>query len=494
MDRNKSVIIIGAGIGGLTTGILLAKEGYKVDIYEKNPYPGGRCGRIVREGHRFDLGATILMMPSIYRNVFNALGIQFDESFELKELKTIYGIYFANGRKVIFSADSEIMKSQLELTEPGSYEKFRKYISKGYDFFTLSMTDLLGKNYYSLFEFITFRNMYLLVKLKTYLRHKTYVKKFFKNQELQQAFTFQNIYVGQSPLEAPALFTMLPAAELTEGALFPKGGMYSITEKLLSEAKSAGINIHFEKIAERVQVSGKKAESVFFTDGTTGTADIIIANADLPYVYKELLPKSYEAGRIAKMKYACSALVIHWGLKKAYPQLHHHSIFLSEEMEHSLEMIFRHHSLSANPSFYVHSPVRTDPTAAPEGEDSISVIVPMGHIYPGKEINWQELIKSTKTAVFKRLREAGVEDIEENIKFEICYTPSTWETIYHVSRGSVFGSLKHSIFQMGYFRPHNRHKKYKNLYFAGGSTHPGNGVPLVLMSAKLTAERIIKEN
>jgi phytoene dehydrogenase-like protein len=162
-------------------------------------------------------------------------------------------------------------------------------------------------------------------------------------------------------------------------------------------------------------------------------------------------------------------------------------------MKGSLDMIFKYHSVSGDPSFYIHSPVRTDLSAAPKGEDSLSVIVPMGHLNSEQELNWSLLIKSTRATVISRLKETGLEDLEENIKFEICYPPVNWESIFNVSKGSVFGSLKHSIMQMGYFRPHNRHDRYKNLYFVGGSTHPGNGVPLVLLSAKLTSERILKE-
>ena len=490
--NQKTAIIIGAGIGGISTAILLSKAGYQVDVFEKNSYPGGRCGQIIRDGHRFDIGATILMMPSIYRNVFESLGLNFDECFELKPLNTVYKVYFKNGENLAFSTDNELMKTQLEAIEPGSYNSFRKYISSGYEFFRLAMRDLLGRNFYHFFQFINFKNVGFLFKLKAYLKHRTYIRRFFRSERLKQAFTFQNIYVGQSPLEAPALFAMLPAAELTEGALFPIGGMYSITEKLISTAKEAGVNFHFGKAVTQIITSSRKADGILFSDGSTAQSDIIIANADLPYVYRDLLPDKKASHRIDRKKFASSALVFHWGLSKVYPQLGHHSVFLSEDFKGSLDIIFKEFSLSEKPSFYVHSPVRTDSSAAPAGGDSLSVIVPMGHLNSAKPQNWNQLIKTTRDAVISRLKEIGMEDVEENMKFEICYPPSTWESIFNVSRGSVFGSLKHSIMQMGYFRPHNRHGKYRNLYFVGGSTHPGNGVPLVLLSAKLTSERILK--
>ena len=494
MEGKKSALIIGAGIGGISTAIFLADKGYSVDVFEKNAAPGGRCGQIIRDGHRFDIGATILMMPSIYRSVFNSLGLKFDDCFELKNLDNVYKVYFKNGENIAFSTNQEVMRVQLEKIEKGSYDKFKLYISGGYGFFRLSMQQLLGRNFKNLAEFITFRNVVLLLRLKFYLNHQTFVKRFFKSSKLQQAFTFQNIYVGQNPLDARALFAMLPAAELTEGALFPIGGMYSITEKLLSKARDLGVNFHFGKPVMQILATGKRVDGVLFSDGSSRIADIVVANADLPYVYRELLPGKRDSRRMRKKDYACSAMVMHWGLRKVYPQLGHHSVFLSEDVKGSMDMIFKHHSLSGNPSFYIHSPVRTDPSAAPEGEDTLSVIVPMGHLNDKTEYNWNQLIKSTRSAVIRRLTEIGISDIEENIKFEICYPPTTWESIFNVEKGSVFGSLKHSIMQMGYFRPHNRHKRYRNLFFVGGSTHPGNGVPLVLLSSKLTSERIFMQN
>jgi phytoene desaturase len=490
----KSVSIVGAGVAGMATAIILAKNGYDVKVLEKNAQPGGRCSQIIRDGHRFDLGATILLMPSVYREVFRSLGLNFDKCFELKDLSTIYKIYFGNGEQLIFTKDEQVMEQQLESMEPGSFTRYRDYIKTGYGFFRDSYEHLLSRNFYTLAEFTTPGNMMMLFRLKTYLRHYTFIRKFFKNPNLQRAFTFQNIYVGQNPLKAPALFSMLPATELFEGALFPVGGMNSIASKLESTAKEAGVKFLFNKVVERIETDGNRAKQLVCSDGTTTVCDLVVVNADLPYAYTKLLPGNKMSARLERKTYACSALVFHWGLSKPYPQFEHHSIFLSRHFRRSLNAIFDHHSLSEDPSFYIHAPVRTDPTAAPEHEDSVSVIVPVGHINAKNLQDWDELKNMARSEVLKRLKEEGFSDLADHIKFEICYTPMAWKSIYNVARGSVFGSIGHTIMQMGYFRPHNRHNRYKNLYFVGGSTHPGNGVPLVLLSAKLTSERILNEN
>jgi phytoene desaturase len=491
MANKKSAIIIGAGIGGITTAVYLAKNGYDVEIFEKNSAPGGRCGQLMRDGHRFDLGATMLIMPGIYREIFDSLGIPLFENHDITRLENLYKIYFDNNEVITFSANQEKMKAQLERIEPGSFDRSQKYVSDGYEIFRVGMDKLIGRNFDNVFQIVNFRNVGMLIKLKTYISNWKYVKKFFRNTHLRMAYTFQNIYVGQSPFNSPALFSMVPAAELTEGSFFPKGGMFSIVEKLVSAALSNDVKFHFNKPVKRISVKGKKAESIFLDDGTEIMADIVVANADLPYVYRKLLPDKRKSKKLDNLRYSCSAICYHWGLDKVYPQLGHHSVFLSDGFRDGLDKIFKDKSISDRPSFYIHAPSRTDSSAAPENQDTLSFVVGAGHVDRKKKQDWDELKKKTRIALINRLKELGLDDIEQHIKFEISYTPESWESVCNISRGSVFGSLAHNLLQMGYFRPHNQHSRYKNLYFVGGSTHPGNGIPNILVSAKLTSERIL---
>jgi phytoene desaturase len=492
--ENKTAVIIGSGIGGIATSVFLAQAGYQVKVYEKNPFPGGRCSQMIRDGHRFDMGATIYLMPSIYKSVFESMGLKVEDCFQCLPLKTLYTVHFGDGTAIPFSGEEDIMKPPLEKTEPGSYRKVQQYIGTGYKFFTLSMDKLLGRNFLKLFDFVTIRNALLLIRLKTYLRHAFYVRRYFHHPNLRIAFTFQNIYVGQDPYRAPALFAMIPAAELTEGSLCPAGGIYRVTETLISTAEKLGVQFFYEKPVNRIIVNRDKAEGIMLDDGESVHADIIVANADLPYVYRELLPDRNKSSWIDRHKFSCSSVVIHWGLSRTYPQLGHHNVFLSDDYRKNLHRIFRDKSLSDHPSFYVHAPSRTDASAAPEGGDTLSVIIPAGHADPRKPQDWDELYHKARISVIQRLKKLGLDDIEDHIKFEISYLPPDWQKTFNLSRGSTFGSLAHNILQMGYFRPHNRHRKYRNLYFVGGSTHPGNGIPLVLLSARLTTERILKEN
>jgi phytoene desaturase len=495
MNKSRTAVIIGAGIGGITTAVFLGKSGYNVSVYEKNSSPGGRCGQMIREGHRFDLGATMLMMPGIYHEVFGSLGIGLEEGSDIIALNDLYTIFFDDCSRLVFTADREKMKLPLEKIESGSFKRSEEYVAKGYRIFRLGIDKLIGRNFYHLFQMINLKNIPLLFRIKAFINHYKYTRRFFTHPHLLMAYTFQNIYVGQSPFDAPALFSMVPAAELTEGSFFPSGGgMYRIVEKMLEAAEEKGVRFHYGNPVKQIIVSGKKADGIILQDDTEIKADLIVANADLPYVYRNLLPDKRKSAQLDKLKYSCSAFCFHWGLDKVYPQLDHHSVFLSDEFREGLERIVKDKSLGDNPCFYVHAPARTDPTAAPLNHDTVSVSVAVGHIDKNRKQDWDMIRDKARKAVIGRLKRQGLEDFESHIKFEICYSPESWENACNISRGSVFGSLGHNIFQMGYFRPHNRHDKYKNLYFVGGSTHPGNGIPNVLLSAKLVSERILKEN
>jgi phytoene desaturase len=494
MAEKSTALIIGAGIGGIVTSIYLSRNGYKVDVFEKNVSAGGRCGQIVRDGHRFDVGATMVLMPEVYRDMLRSLGMNLETDFGTKPLTDVYRLWFDDGTSLAFTTDKRRMQEQLESIEPGSFARAEKYVRSGYGLYTIAFEKLLGRNFTRFFQFFNLRNVVLLARLKTYMRHYWYTARFFKSEHLRMAYTFQNIYVGQSPFTAAALFSMIPAAELTEGSVFPVGGMYSVAERLMEKARELGVTFHFARPVSRIRVNSARATGVVFSDGSEATADIIVANADLPYVYRELLPASRKSRRIERMKYSCSALILHWALDKQYPQLDHHTTFLSDRFREGLDKIFRDKTMGDDPCFYIHAPVRTDPSAAPAQCDTLSVAVGVGHVDTRQKQDWDIITDKARETIFRKLKKIGIDDLEEHIKFEIITTPVNWEEMLNVSRGSIFGSIGHNVLQMGWFRPHNRDRRYRNLYFTGGSTHPGNGIPMVLLSAKLVSERIINEH
>lgn len=488
----KKAVIIGAGAAGIATGIYLSRGGFRVTIFEKNNFPGGRCASFSKDGHRFDIGATLLMMPQIYERTFADFGKNLYEELDLVRMDPVYRLKYADGTDLYFSSDLMKMQQQLEAIEPGSYGPFLDYMDNSYRAYQLSMKHIIDRNYYHIFEFINFSNFIRLFQLKAFTNHYRLASRHFKSELLRIAFTFQNIYVGQNPFHASAIFSMLPFMELTDGVWFPKGGMNKVSERLEAIAIENGVQIIYKSPVVQIRTKNKKAEGVVLSDGTFYPADIVIANADLPYVYQELLPHGSAFRRIKRLGYTCSALVFHWGMDTVLPGIGQHNIYVSSDYKNNIEAVFKGNGVSVEPNFYVHSPARADKSAAPEGEDSISVIVPIGHLTNDETPDWEQIRNKTREQVLKRMAMEGFPDLDKHIKFEKVYTPAIWESMFSLSRGATFGSLNHNLLQMGYFRPHNQHSRFRNLFFAGGSTHPGNGVPLALISARLTAEKVIK--
>lgn len=289
--------------------------------------------------------------------------------------------------------------------------------------------------------------------------------------------------------EAPATFSMMPFTEIAHGVWYPRGGMYQIVETLLEMARQAGVEFAFSTRVEQIEVQGQQTSGVRLRDGLHIKADLVVANADLPYVYTHLLPPDSHAMRMRRKRYSCSVISFFWGLDRVYPALGPHTLFLADDYRENFASIVKRLDLPANPSLYLHAPRRLDPGMAPPGEDTLIAIVPVGHINEHNPQDWAVLIHQARRAVFRRLSLLGITDLEAHIKFETVFAPPSWLKRYNLSKGATHG-LCHNLTQLGYLRPGNRHPHYTNLYFTGASTHPGTGMPTALVSARHTATRI----
>jgi phytoene desaturase len=491
--NKPTAIVIGAGIGGIATAARLAKNGYAVTVLEKNELPGGRCNQILQNGHRFDIGPTLFLMPEVWDETFAALGEKLSDHLDLRRIDPTYKVHFDDGLKLELTSNIGAMQSQLEKIEKTAFTGFLNYIAEGNKHYKLSLEKFVGRNFYNIFEYLSPKNLPLIFKLKALAKHYANTGRFFKDERLKAAFTFQNMYLGLSPYDAPATYSLLQYTELAEGVWYPIGGMYAAIQALVKIAEKLGVRFIYNAPVKRLLTNKTKVMGVELENGQPLVADIFIGNADLPYVYKNLLPDKAEAKKLDKKLYTCSTIMFYWGVDKEYPQIAHHNVFLGGDYKASFDQIFKDHTLPDVPSFYVHAPARTDPAAAPNGQDSLYALMPVGHLDSLNKQDWDALVDRARQTIFGRLgKELGVTDLKEHIKFEIVYDPQIWQEKFNLVRGASFG-LSHNFWQVGYLRPQNRHKKYKNLYFAGASTHPGTGLPIVLLSAKLTTERILKE-
>ena len=493
MVSKPTALVIGAGIGGIAAAARLARNGYQVTVVEKNDQAGGRSNQIIKAGHRFDIGPTLFLMPEVFAETYTALGERMEDHLDLQRIDPTYAVYFGDGLSLQLTADMLKMQPQLDSVEKNAFDGFLRYMAEGNKHYRVSLDKFVGRNFYNPFQYFSPVNLPLLFQLKALVKHYDNIGRYFRDPRLKALFTFQNMYLGLSPFEAPATYSLLQYTELAGGVWYPRGGMYRVIQSLVEIAEKLGVQFIYNAPVKKLNIEGAKIISAELEDGRMLAADLFIGNADLPYIYRKLLPDPEQGEKLANKKYTCSTIMFYWGVDKIYPQIGHHNVFLAGDYKASFDRIFNDHTLPAEPSFYIHAPARTDPSAAPAGQDTLYALVPVGHIAAGSDQDWDELVKRARQTIFERLsREMGIHDLESHIKFEITHTPLDWLRNYNLEKGAAFG-LSHNFSQVGYLRPQNRHDQYKNLYFAGASTHPGTGLPIVLLSARLTTERILKE-
>jgi phytoene desaturase len=497
MNLQPTAVVVGAGLGGLAAAARLARHGYAVTILEKNATPGGRCGRLVRDGHRFDTGPTLLLMREVFAETYRALGERLEDHLDLRRIDPTYRIRFDDGLVLALTRDPGQMRAQLEAIEPGSYQGLQDYLAEAQRHYRLSLEHFVGRNFYSLADYLSPANLPLLFRLKALVKHYQHIGRYLHDPRLKAAFTFQDMYLGLSPFDAPATYSLLSYTELAGGVWFPLGGLYRVVESLAAIAQALGVQLIYNAPVQRIESDRDRVTRVVLEDGTGLAADVVVANADLPYVYRSLLGGGddgtrVEAERLKRMKYTSSSIMFYWGVDRVYPQLDTHNVFLSGDYQAGFQRIFDDLTLPDQPSFYVHAPKRVDPAAAPADQDSLYVLVPVGHLNTTQPQDWEALRERARQAVFQRLAQAGVPELASHLKFEVSFTPRDWQSHYQLEKGAGFG-LSHDVWQVGYLRPHNRHARLTNLYFVGSSTHPGTGLPMVLLSARLVVERILAE-
>jgi phytoene desaturase len=498
-----NAVVVGAGVGGLSAAIHLARRGARVTVVEKNRGPGGRLGQFTRDGHTFSTGPTLLIMPLLYRSEFAHLGLDMDAALEPRRVDPTYDVVFDDGARLAMTSDLASMHTQLEAMEPGSFAGFLRYIEEGRKHYELGMPRLVDRDFRRLTDFATPASALLALRIKALLPHYRHMSRFFDSPRLRAAFTYQDVYMGLSPFSAPSTFSLTPFSELAHGVWHPKGGMYRIVEVLAALAEEAGVRFAYDEPVRRIEIEGGRASGVVvgggaLGDDTTLPADVVVANADLPYVYRRLLPDAAAARALGRKTFSGSTISFYWGLDRPYPELRPHTLFLGDAYRDNFDRIERNLPLPDGPSVYVHAPTRLDPATAPAGKDTLIAVVPTGHMtYDGddpdlmarEEAAWAAETERARAAVLARLAQVGLDDVADHITVEATASPPTWKAHHNLERGATHG-LAHTLFQLAYLRPHNRHARYRNLYFAGASTHPGTGVPTAMVSGRLAAERI----
>jgi phytoene desaturase len=489
MSVRPQAVVVGAGVGGLAAAARLARLGFEVRLFEKTEGPGGRCNRLQVDGFTWDIGPTVLLMPEVFEETFTALGRRLEDYLTLRRCDPNYRLHYRDGSTITFTSELCAMGRELERVEPGSFQRYLSFLAQGCEQYRTSLDHLVGRNYGGVWDYLAPSVLRRVFQVRAHRRMYSDVSRFFTDERLRAAMTFQTMYLGVSPFASPAVYGLLPFAELGVGIWFPQGGLYAIPLALERVAREEGVRLHYGRPVRRILTEGARATGVELEDGEVVRARLVLCNADLPYAYERLLegaPTSLE--RAGSLRYTSSGYMLYLGVKRRYAGLQHHNVVFGRDYRGSFEDIFERFRVPEDPSFYVCAASHTDSSLAPPGKDALYILVPVPHQHPG--LDWKVEGPRVRARVFRRLAELGYPELEQDIEVERVFTPDDWAGTFNLARGSAFG-LAQNFLQIGPFRPANQDARVRNLFFVGASTQPGTGLPTVLISARLVVERIL---
>ena len=493
----KKIIVIGAGVAGLSAAVRLQKLGYEVTLYEKDRQVGGKMNQIKTAGFTFDLGPTIVMMPEIYREVFEFCGKDPDDYIPMKKVDPMLKLYFNKEEPIEFSNDLIELTKTLENISPEDTQGYFAFLADIYQRYTIAKEAFITKSFRGFWDFYNPKSLWAGIRLRTFSDAYTSISKFVKDDRLRKSLAFQTLYIGVSPYQGPSLYTIIPMIELFYGVYFIEGGMYTLATSLARLFEELGGKIVYETSVDEILIDNKIAKGIRIGKEQV-MADAIVCGADFPYAMKELIPDERKRGKytnkkIAKFEYSCSCFLMYLGLDKKYPEEHLHSIYFAEDFKQNVDDLFERGKLPDDPSFYLYRPSLMDDSLAPEGQEGLYVLVPVPEL--SKYEKWTEqTMQAYRQKIIRLLKEKTIfKDIDEHIVSETLITPKDFSERFNAYNGATFG-LKPTLKQSNYYRPHNKFSAAENLYFCGSSTHPGAGVPIVMQSAKLAVEELLRDD
>jgi len=486
----ESVIIVGAGPGGLASAMLLAKKGLKVTLVERTGRIGGRTASIEEEGYKFDVGPTFFMYPRILSEIFAATGHDLDEEVKLVKLDPQYRLIFGAGGELLCTPDMARMEKAVAALAPNDAAALKRFMAdnrhKLAKFRPCLESPFLGWR-----DIFTSQLLSLLPLLSPWRSLDSELKQYFKDPRIRLGFSFQSKYLGMSPFRCPSLFSILSFLEYEYGVFHPIGGCAALTEAMARVAMKLGADIKLETPVEELIVENGRAVGVRTSDGEI-RADAVVVNADFANFMTQHVPESarkrWTDKFIAGKKFSCSTFMIYAGIEGRY-EIPHHSIYIAKDYERNLDEIENRHVLSEDPSFYVQNACVTDPSLAPAGHSTLYILAPVSHMHAN--IDWAKEKMRYRKLLLSRLDRIGITGLEERIRFEQITTPADWEksAIY---RGATF-NLSHQLRQMLHFRPGNRFEDIDSMYLVGGGTHPGSGLPVIFESARITTRLLLED-
>jgi len=476
-------LVVGAGFGGLAAAIRLSAMGYRVQVLEKLDGPGGRAYVRRQDGFTFDGGPTIITVPFLFEELWGLCGRKLSDDIDLRLMDPFYRVRFDDGTHFDYSGDPERMRAEVARVSPDDVAGFDKFVAEADLCYQLGFEALGCKAFDSIFDLLA--ALPSMARMRAWRTMHGLVASYFKHPKLRMAMSLQTLLIGGNPFSVTGVYSLINALERRYGVYSAMGGTGAIVQGMVNLLQARGVPLRCNAEVKRIMVEDGRATGVQLATGEQLSADIVVCNSDTAWTYRNLVAPEHRRHwtdqRIERGRYSMSLFVWYFGTDRQYTDVPHHTMVLGPRYEGLLTDIFRHHRLADDFSLYLHRPSATDPSVAPSGCDTFYVLSPVPHLQSGTD--WAQQAEPYRQAVCRRLEETLLPGLSQHVISSHVMTPQNFQDDLLSFNGAAFG-LEPLLLQSAWFRPHNRSEDVENLFMVGASTHPGAGVPGVLMSAK----------
>ena len=500
MKSTTPVAIIGGGLAGLASACVLRARGHKVVLFEANPWIGGKAAELREAGFRFDMGPTILTIPSVLRRIFSEAGRRMEDYLDLVRLDPQWRSFFGDGGVLDLFAEESAMSQELDRFAPGNAAGYRRFLANSRTLHDISDRQFFWKPLGGMRDMFRLGDIFLPSNLRDIVNMRLdrtvsqHLRAHVRDARVTQMLDHFTQYVGSSPDESPAVLCGIAHMQTEEGVWYPMGGTRAVPVALEKLARELGVEIRVGAEVRRIITASRRVKAVELADGQRVEVSAVVSNMDSVRTHRELLddPAAARAfGRRRGYEAACSGVVLYLGLKRRYEHLLHHNFVFSRDPHEEFDAIYRAGIPAPDPTCYVCAPAGTEPGVAPEGGEALYVLVHTPYLRP--EHDWRTMLPEYRKVIIEKLRHTGgMQDIESRIVVERVLTPQDIHDRYRVLNGAIYGLASHGRL-FGAFKPNNRSPDIAGLYLAGGAAHPGPGMPMVLMSGWIAADALDRD-
>lgn len=482
----SKAIVIGAGIAGIATAIRLSLKGYQVEVFEAGPIAGGKLSEMKLNDFRFDMGPSLFTMPQYVDELFTLAGKNPSDYFKYEKLDIVCNYFYEDGTRISAFADRNKFAEEIATKTEDSAESIIQFLENSKNIYEITNSVFLQRSLHkwsSYFSWQTFKSLIRFPQIDAFRSMNKSIESYFKDYKTIRFFNRYATYNGSNPYKAPATLNVIPHFEQYFGAYFPVGGMYSISSSLEQLARDLGVTFNFNSYVEEIVLEKGRANAVM-VNGLSYAADLIVSNMDVWYTYQNLLKNFAVPERIQKQERSSSALIFYWGINRSFPELEMHNIFFTENYREEFKQIWEDKSIYHDPTIYVNISSKSKSDDAPEGSENWFTMI---NVPSNTGQNWDELIAAARKNMIDKLSKNLGCDISQHIICEEILDPRSIDSKTFSYQGSLYGSSSNSQFS-AFLRHANFTSKIEGLYFVGGSVHPGGGIPLALLSAKIVDE------